>query len=187
MNPDRGGDWRASGLRLAFALVWSADAALKWQPAFFAHVDRYFARAAVGQPGWLQPWFGFWTAAVHRHAGVVAWSTAIAESLLALSLWLGVGRRLAYLGGALLSAGIWMTAEGFGGPYAPGATDIGSGLLYALVFAALALVGDVDRWTLDRRLCRRWRWWRRLGGFAAIRPPVSRAASRRPPTPRTGT
>jgi hypothetical protein len=30
---------------------------------------------------------------------------------------------------------VWSTAEGFGGPYTSGASDIGTAVVYALVFA----------------------------------------------------
>ncbi len=32
---------------------------------------------------------------------------------------------------------IWSTAEGFGGPYTAGSTDIGAAIIYVLVFLAL--------------------------------------------------
>ncbi len=51
--------------------------------------------------------------------------------------------------GALLTLVSWSTAEGFGGPYVPGSADIGSAIIYTLVFAALFLVNAGSVMGLD--------------------------------------
>ena len=132
---------------------------LNWQPAFLHHVGSYFEAAMTGQPAWLMPWFHVWLSLVRIDPGLVAWSTAVVETLLAAALVLGGFRKLAYWFAAVLSAGIWITAEGFGGPFKPGATDIGSSIIYVLLFIAL---GHLSRYAgtsepaLDHWLARRY-------------------------------
>ena len=77
---------------------------------------------------------------------------AIAETLVALGLIFGVFSNLTNIGGALLTLVIGSTAEGFGGPYVPGSADIGSAIIYTLVFAALFLANAGSIMGLDRLL-----------------------------------
>jgi nitrite reductase (NO-forming) len=61
----------------------------------------------------------------------------------------------------LLSLVIWTTAEGFGGPYKAGSTDIGAAIIYVIVFVGLflsraGLAHGVDRWLTPR--LGRWGW-----------------------------
>lgn len=71
---------------------------------------------------------------------------------MALALILGVFSNLTYVVGILLSIVIWTTAEGFGGPYVAGSTDIGAAIIYALVFVGLFLSSAGLHLGLDRRL-----------------------------------
>ena len=64
---------------------------------------------------------------------------AVAETALAVALIFGVLSNMAYAGGILLGFVIWTTAEGFGGPYVAGSTDIGTSIIYILVFVGLFL------------------------------------------------
>jgi hypothetical protein len=53
--------------------------------------------------------------------------------------------------------------EGFGGPYISGATDIGAGSIYTLLFLtllALAPAARDERLSVDRILVCRLPWWR---------------------------
>jgi thiosulfate dehydrogenase (quinone) large subunit len=66
-------------------------------------------------------------------------------------LILGAFSNLTAVVGSLLSVAIWSTAEGFGGPYKTGSTDIGAAIIYLLVFTGLflsfaGLHYGVDRW-----------------------------------------
>jgi len=56
--------------------------------------------------------------------------------------------------------------EGFGTPFAPGATDIGTAIMYAILFAALYafdVTANAGAWTLDTVLLNRFSWWRLIG------------------------
>ena len=71
---------------------------------------------------------------------------------MAIGLLLGLLSNLTPVVGILLSVVIWSTAEGFGGPYQAGSTDIGAAIIYALVFVALSLAASGLYLGIDRRL-----------------------------------
>jgi thiosulfate dehydrogenase [quinone] large subunit len=146
--------WRMKGiaiLRIVFGLIWVVDAWFKWQPDFINKFTDYLTGALEGQPAAVQAWINFWIRIVNVDPHVFAHFVAIAETLVALGLIFGVFSNLTNVGGVLLTLVIWSTAEGFGGPYVPGSADIGSAIIYALVFTALFLVNaglimGLDRW-----------------------------------------
>lgn len=147
--------WRYKGiavLRIIFGLVWLVDAWFKWQPDFINQFADYLNGALEGQPPAVHAWISFWVNIVKVDPHVFAHIVAIAETAVALGLIFGVFSNLTNLGGALLSLVIWSTAEGFGGPYTPGSTDIGSAVIYALVFAVLFLSNAGLIWGFDRWL-----------------------------------
>ena len=157
---------RVELLRLAFGVVWLIDAYLKWQPAFINSYASNAADGAKGQPGWLRPWFRFWRHLVNLDPHLLAYATAVVESLIAVGLILGFARRTVYLGGMLWSLAIWTIPEGFGGSFVAGATDIGTAIMYALVFGVLYTLESLPTltgaWSLDHRVERLAPWWRIL-------------------------
>jgi nitrite reductase (NO-forming) len=176
LHPDNGNaprsNWHVvitSAVRAAFGVIWAVDAYLVWQPAFAANFVGYLRNAAHGQPGWLQPWFAVWLGLVTPGAGLFIRLTRLLETAIALGLLLGLARRWLYVVGGLFSLLIWSTAEGFGGPYAAGAANLGPALLYVLMFIAL---GVFDRtlgrtpYSLDYYLGRRWPRWQRVAEWA---------------------
>jgi thiosulfate dehydrogenase (quinone) large subunit len=175
--------WRFSGigiLRIVFGIVWGIDAWFKWQPDFVNNFTSYLSGAQDGQPWPVHHWIGFWINVVHVDPTVFAYLVAAGETSIALALILGVFSNLTYLVGVLLSVIIWATAEGFGGPYHAGSTDIGAAIIYVLVFAGLFLSAAGLYAGLDRRLTPRLgRWgvlasgWFRGGRSAA---PAARPA-----------
>lgn len=159
--------WRRTGfgvLRILFGLIWAVDASFKWQPAVHSSLDAYLEEGAVAQPALVQAWVHFWVGVVGVNPHLFGTLIAVAETALAIALVLGLLTNLAYLGGLLLSLGIWSTAEGFGGPYAPGTVDIGAAIIYVLVFVALFLSSAGFYLGLDRTLTPR---LGRLGVIAA--------------------
>ncbi|TMI31469.1 hypothetical protein E6H29_04480 [Candidatus Bathyarchaeota archaeon] len=84
---------------------------------------------------------------------------------MAFCLITGFLRKLAYTAGFFLSLLIWSVPEGFGGPYGPGSTDIGTGVIYAFVFVFLLLTNatyGTSRFSLDQLIEKRWPSWRRV-------------------------
>ena len=151
-------------LRIAFGVVWSIDAALKWQPAFQANFSQIVAGVAQGQPGFLSWWFSIWQDVVSGRAPIFALLTAATETYLALALIAGFARRFTYTIGIAYGLFVWSVAEGFGGPYVPGmTTDVGAAIIYSLLFWALLLV-DAGRVSVDRLIAARIPAWRRVSG-----------------------
>jgi nitrite reductase (NO-forming) len=178
--------WRFSGigiLRIVFGIVWGIDAWFKWQPDFVNNFTSYLTGAQDGQPWAVHHWIGFWVNVVHVDPTVFAYLVAAGETAIALALVLGAFSNLTYLVGVLLSVVIWSTAEGFGGPYQAGSTDIGAAIIYVLVFAGLFLSAAGLYRGLDRRLTPRLGRWGVLAsgwfGGGQARTPASRPAQLR--------
>ena len=147
--------WRLRGmavLRIGFGVVWGIDAWFKWQPDFINGFTTYLSGAQENQPSWVHHWIGFWINAVGVDPKLYAYLVAIGETAIAVALILGVFTNLTTVVGSLLSLMIWSTAEGFGGPYGTGSTDIGAAVIYVLVFAALFLGSAGLHYGFDGRL-----------------------------------
>ena len=157
--------WPKDALRITFGIIWLIDATLKWLPGFRAGYMSTIMGEAQGQPGWLRPWFNFWIRFQHPQATVLAYLVAVAETLIALALIAGFARKLTYSAAIVFSLLIWGTAEGFGGPYTAGAADIGTAVIYAVVFAGLLVLsyyGGTARYSADYYLEQKISWWWRV-------------------------
>ena len=159
------GHWPTAALRVVFGIVWLIDAILKWLPGFRADYMSTIMAQSDGQPRWLQLWFRFWIDLQHPDVPLFAYLVAVIETVIALALIMGFAQKLTYSAALVFSMLIWSTAEGFGGPYTSGASDVGTALIYALVFAALLLFNyyqATDPLTADAWLERRISWWHRV-------------------------
>lgn len=160
----------SAALRVAFGLIWVVDAALTWSSQFAIHYVGYLHNAANGQPVWLGGWFTLWIDLVTPNAGLFVWLTRIIETAIALALLLGFARKILYVAGALFSLLVWSTAEGFGGPYTVGATNMGAAIAYVLIFVALIGIssrGGYSPYSLDYLIERRWPGWRRFAEWSS--------------------
>ena len=149
-------------LRIVFGVMWTIDAAFKWRPAFGSGFMNQINSAAQGQPSWLHPWFSFWIHFLSHNPHLFAALTVIIESIIALALLIGLARRTTYLSAAVFSLLIWAVAEGFGGPYTSGSTDIGTAVVYAVVFFALYGLDRLaapPKWSVDNYIIKRLPWW----------------------------
>jgi uncharacterized membrane protein YphA (DoxX/SURF4 family) len=180
--------WPKDALRISFGIIWLIDAVLKWLPGFRSGYMGMIMGQAAGQPGWLKPWFTFWINLQHPHAIFFAYLVAAVETLIAVAVILGFARKLTYISAAAFSVLIWATAEGFGGPYTSGASDIGTAVIYAVFFVgllALMAYAGVARYSVDYYLEQKISWWSKI---AEIRPPVQNvpaASTAVVPQPRT--
>ncbi len=159
--------------RVIFGLVWLVDGSLKFAPGLVAQFPHMVSAAGHGQPGWLHPWFSFWASQAAAHPAFWVYTTGTLELALAFGLIVGFVRKAAYLGGIVLSLLIWGVPEGFAGPYGPGATDIGTGIVYALLFIALILLNasfGPSRWSLDYYIEERWPRWGAVAEFQKLVP-----------------
>ncbi len=161
-------------MRMIVGVVWGIDGALKFQPGVASNMVGMIADAGSNQPAWLAPWFAFWGQTVATNPTFFVTSVGTLEFVLGLSLILGIGRKVGYTGGFFLSLLIWSVPEGFGGPYGPGSTDIGTGIIYAFVFLFLMILNAAfgpSEFSLDAVIERRWPGWCRI---AELRVSVSR-------------
>lgn len=166
---------RVALLRMAFGIVWIVDASLKLQPTFAHGFEAQIVAARDGQPALLRPWFDLWIHVTSTAPGAFAYLTVGFELLTGLGLLLGLAGRAGYAAAFLYSLALWAIPEGFGGPYGASSTDVGAGIVYAVVFAALygldTLAGE-PAWALDAQLGRRLRWWHHVAEPApAVSPP----------------
>jgi thiosulfate dehydrogenase (quinone) large subunit len=150
-----------AALRIAFGLVWLFDASLKWSPAFVNNFTGYVDDAKAGQSGLVRAWLDGWTAILGTSPHLFARLVAVTESVVALCLILGLLTNAACVVGSCLSLAIWSTAEGFGGPYMAGSTDVGASIVYVLLFGIILFSDAGARFGLDtavRHRLGRLRW-----------------------------
>jgi thiosulfate dehydrogenase (quinone) large subunit len=169
--PTPSAGWTGTTVRVLFGVVFGIDAVLKWLPGYRHTYLAALKSAAAGQPGWLHGWFHFWITLQSKAPTSFAVLTGLAETSLALVLLFGVARRAGYAAGVLYSLLVWSVGEGFGGPYASGSTDVGTGIVYALLFVTLLAFAPParrERLSLDRILVARWSSWRHVAEPHAV-------------------
>lgn len=158
--------WLKAVIRIIFGFVWLIDGSLKFASGF---VDSFPSLIKTeGQPAWLQPWFSFWSSVAATNAAPIVYTTGALELVLGMALVLGFMRKIAYLGGVVLSLFIWAIPEGFGGPYGPGSTDIGTGIIYGFLFLSLIIINTISgpsKYSLDYLIERRYSSWKRVAEF----------------------
>jgi uncharacterized membrane protein YphA (DoxX/SURF4 family) len=166
---------RTACLRLLVGAILAGDASLQFLPGAPPQLAYLLVvGAGQGQPS-LSWWFSYWAAVIAGDPGLWWYGTGVLLALLATCLILGLARRLAYVVGFLFSLMLWAIPNGFGGPYAVPNTDIGAGLLYAVVFLLLLQMDSVSgpaRLSVDAALERRWPRWRVIGGASLRRLPA---------------
>ena len=93
------------------------------------------------------------------------YTVGVLEITLGVALLLGFMRKIAYAGGVILGLLIRAVPEGFGTPYGPSSTDIGTGVVYALLLLALLLFDAMlgpGRYSLDGAIIHRHPGWARV-------------------------
>jgi uncharacterized membrane protein YphA (DoxX/SURF4 family) len=195
--------WPKDVLRVSFGIIWLIDAVLKWLPGFRSGYMGMLMGQAQGQPGWLRPWFTFWINVQHPHPIFFAYFAAVIETLIAVAVIVGFARKLTYISAIVFSLLIWATAEGFGGPYTSGASDIGTAVIYAVFFAgllALMAYSGAARYSVDYYLEQKISWWWKIAEIgrpvpalpvavapvSATKPTSAPAATDRPPAEAVG-
>lgn len=150
--------------RILFGAVWLLAGALKFVPGLVQAFPGMVQDAASTAPPWLAGWYSFWVTQANTNAALIVYGTGAIELLIAFALLFGFARKLAYAVGIVLALMIWAIPEGFGGPYGPGTgtTDIGTGIVYALVFLGLVVINAAfgpSRYSLDYYIERRFPAW----------------------------
>jgi hypothetical protein len=120
-------------VRIIFGVFWAIDGGLKFAPGFVESFSSMTKDAASGQPSWLAGWFSFWASITSSNPAFYVYSSGLLELALAFGIIFGFLRKLSYTVSLFLSLIIWAVPEGFGGPYGLGSSDIGTGIVYAIV------------------------------------------------------
>ena len=178
--------WPKTALRVGFGVIWLIDATLKWLPGFRSGYMDTIMGETDGQPGWLKPWFRFWVNWQHPHPYVFAYLVALVETLIAVAVIVGFARKVTYIAAIVFSLLIWGTAEGFDGPYTSGSSDIGTAIIYAVVFGALlafAYYQGPSRLSVDYYLEQRISWWHWVAEVGRRNHPKATTASPRASEP----
>ena len=173
--------------RIAFGLVWVIDGIMKFVWLQPSDVVNLVQGAGQGQPSWLQPWYNFWIASVASAPASFLYGIGAIELALGFALVIGFLRKTAYLGGVVLSLMIWSIDEGFGGPYGPGATDIGAAIMYAFLFVGIIILersADYNKYSLDVLIVRSWDAWRHISELYSKKQASSRRFRVRSPQAR---
>ncbi len=153
------------GAAIVFGLVYLTEAFLAFYYNLPGNIVGVVQDQASGAPAFLSGWFSFWTGQVTAAPLFYAYLCGILEGALAISLILGLGRKIAYMGGAVFAILAWGVGEGFGGLPVPGYTDPGTGIIQAIVFIILLGLNathGTDPLTLDSRIESRFPAWRRI-------------------------
>jgi nitrite reductase (NO-forming) len=181
--------------RLVLGVVWLFDGVFKFTSGYTNDFLSDVQNSQSTAPGWLSGWYSFWATQATQHGTAIVYTVGALEVLLGLALVLGFMRKIAYLGGVVLSLLIWAIPEGFGGPYGAGsgATDLGTGIIYAIAFFGLIVINSTygpSRWSVDNLIERHFPRWASVAEFGGMRSlPGSRTtaagtgAGDRPPTP----
>lgn len=162
-------------VRVVFGAFWLIDGALKFTSGFVDNFPTAVQTAGSNAPGWLSGWYSFWIGQANADPSLIVYTVGSLELALGLALVLGFARKLSYFGGIALSVLIWAVPEGFGGPYGIGAggTDVGTGIIYALVFVCLIVLNATygpSRISVDHLIERRFPAWGRLAEFGSRTP-----------------
>jgi thiosulfate dehydrogenase (quinone) large subunit len=140
----------AAVVRILFGVLWACDASFKWQPGFIHGQTLHDELGKVAQVH--TPVIHQWLALTHMigiaNPPVTAAVIAIIETLAALALIFGVLSNAAFVGSAILSFGIWSSAEAFHLPFHSGMTDLGPSVGYIFVTGPVLRSGRLD---LERR------------------------------------
>lgn len=171
--------------RLLLGIIWLIDGVLKFTSGFVNGFPGAVQNAANNAPSWLSGWYNFWLTQANSNGTLIVYTVGILEVVLGVALLAGFMRKVAYVGGVILSLLIWAVPEGFGGPYqnGSGGTDVGTGVIYALVFVGLIVINSLygpSRLSLDYYLERRFPKWAKVAEFG--RTPTAGPAPSAAPT-----
>jgi thiosulfate dehydrogenase [quinone] large subunit len=152
---------RIAIIRILFGVIWAVDAGFKFEPAFYNNVLLMVQAHDSGEPSWLNFWFNSWFNIIDVNQYLVGILVIIIEVAISLSLIFGIARRLNYFLAAIFSFLLWAVAEGFGGPYVSGSTDVNAGIIYVMVFILLYVVDGIipPSLSIDAYLKKHISWW----------------------------
>ena len=153
--------------RIVFGLMWAADGFFKLSPNFT--ITPFISHDLSGQNILFRTWYQFWYDIISPIPQFWVWVITLTEFGLAFSLIFGFMRKVGYLSGIITSLVIWGVPEHFGGPYDSFSTNIGTGIIYAMVFLLFIIINSLEgpsRYSIDYFIEQRFHWWRLLAEFS---------------------
>lgn len=150
---------------IVFGLVYLTEAFLAFHYDLAGNIVGVVDAQAAVAPPQLSGWFAFWKGQVTAAPMFYAYLIGILESLLAVCLILGFGRKVGYIGGAVFAIFAWGVGEGFGGLPTTGYSDPGTGIIQAILFLILLSLNathGTDPFTLDAKIESRIKSWRKI-------------------------
>jgi thiosulfate dehydrogenase (quinone) large subunit len=159
-----------TSFRVVLGVVWLVNGVLKFTSGYTSSFLGDVQNSQSNAPSWLSGWYSFWVTQATSNTYLIVYTVGVLETVLGIALILGLMRKVAYVGGAILSLLIWAVPEGFGGPYQSGSggTDVGTGVIYATAFLGLIVINATygpSRWSLDHLIERVFPGWARLSEF----------------------
>lgn len=154
--------------RAIFGVFWLSDGLFKFVFDNSTQLLQATQSSAVGQPGFLKPWFDFWIAVISISPHLFRLLIGGTEIFLGIFLILGFLRKPVYIIGLIFSLLLWSVGEGFGGPYGPGVFDIGTGIIYAMVFLCFiifSVIRPTKEFSLDSLILRHKHSWAKYCEF----------------------
>jgi uncharacterized membrane protein YphA (DoxX/SURF4 family) len=154
-----------TAVRALFGVAWLLDGAWKFQPGMADIFVSMTNQSISMHPAILQPWASFWAGQVAANPNLFVLLIGALELVLGLALIFGFMRKITYTGGILLSLLVWDIAEGLGGVFMAGVTDVGAGIVYVYVFLLLIIIEatyGTSRYSLDYYIEKRFGWWKKL-------------------------
>ena len=153
--------------RIIFGLMWAVDGYFKLSPDFT--ITPFISQDLSGQNIIFKVWYKFWFDIINPIPQLWVFVITITEFGLAFSLIFGFMRKVGYLSGIVTSLIIWGVPERFGGPYDSFSTNIGTGIIYAMVFLLFIVINSLEgpsRYSIDYYIEQRYHWWRLLAEFS---------------------
>ncbi len=139
------------GARLTFGLLLLADAVLEWQPGTYQVFDSIIYSNASVSPEPLRGVLVTVAQLVSHQPAIANGIVAALETILAVSVLLGLWTSAALLLSLPWFLGIWIIGQGVGLPFAQGSTDLNSGIPYLLVATLLWFGRSWERLSI-------WQW-----------------------------
>lgn len=139
-------------LRILFGVVWLFNAWFQASSAYEGQLISGLSANEAGQSFWVRDYMHWILQAIHvvNNPSFTVIVVTL-DLLIAASLLLGVLGRLFTWVGLFYSMFLWTSFEGFGGPYGPGATDPGPGIIYAIVFGFVLATNAWERLSITSK------------------------------------
>jgi len=154
-----------SFIRIFLGIVWLIDGYLKFSPRLVDSFPTLLGVPVMANRLGFNPGSTFWSSVTASNAALFVLRDWCVGDRSWPSPSPGFHAQDCLLWGNNFSLFIWAIPEGFGGPYGPSSTDIGTGIIYSFVFLSLIIIKHhlwSSKYSLDFLVERKYRFWKRL-------------------------